>query len=161
MSSIDGLLDPFDRGNGAGSSTKLDDLIEEGSVFDNGWASNAATTFDPKDSPMHKKRFDRLYDLHQGKGESQRYGDIHTSHLENDMETFFSVLELPEKQREITRRIIDTMDISSQNFGGVRYEKIILTTCSLVADEALSQHNGNFEDRLFPVRHIQGADDHN
>ena len=61
-----------------------------------------------------------------------------------------SVLEMPEPQRETVREIMSNMDISSNNFGGRRYEKIILAVCSLVADEALSnQPNPSVNDRLF------------
>jgi hypothetical protein len=50
-----------------------------------------------------------------------------------------SVLEIPTPQRKRITYILTELDISSNNFGGRRYEKIILAVCSLVCDEALSR----------------------
>lgn len=159
MESVHAVIDSFDRSNGNGSSGTGDDWLDSESIFDNPWGSQAATTFKPTDTdgqenPLPKKKkqkFERLYDLQNGKGERSRKDTIRASHIENDAETFMSVLEMPEPQRETVREILDNLDISSNNFGaGRRYEKIILTICSLVADEALSdQQNPSLDDRLF------------
>lgn len=158
MQSVQAALDPFDRSNGNGSSSSSDDWLDGESIFGNEWGSTAATTFKPADTdgqnhpiPQRKReRLERLYDLQNGKGEQSRKDTIRASYIENDAETFMSVLEMPEPQRETVRDILSNLDISSNNFGGRRYEKIILAVCSLVADEALSsQPNPSVNDRLF------------
>lgn len=158
MQTVQAMLDPFDRSNGNGSRNETDDWLDGESIFSNEWGSTAATTFKPTDTdgqnhpiPQRKQnRLERLYDLQNGKGESSRKETIRASYIENDAETFMSVLELPEPQRETVREILTNLDISSNNFGGRRYEKIILAVCSLVADEALSnQPNPSVQDRLF------------
>ena len=158
MQTVQAMLDPFDRTNGNGSSSSSDDWLDGESIFSNEWGSTAATTFKPTDTdgqdhpiPQRKReRLERLYDLQNGKGEKSRKDTIRASYIENDTETFMSVLEMPEPQRETVRDILSNLDISSNNFGGRRYEKIILAVCSLVADEALSnQPNPSVNDRLF------------
>lgn len=152
------VTDSFARGNGNGSRNGTDDWLDEQSIFDNEWGSAAATTFNPQDTdgqghtiPKHKReKFETLYELHNGKMEKSRKSDIRTSYIENDARTFMSVLEMPEPQRERTMLILDDLDISSNNFGGRRYEKIILAICTLVADEALGQRpDPSVENRLF------------
>jgi hypothetical protein len=152
MTDVHGLLDPFDTDPGSGASPASDKWLDEQSPFDNGWGSNAATTFKKADVPATKKqKFERLYDLHNGKGESHRSMDITDSYIKNDLETFMSVLELPAHQRSLVRELFQDLDISSNNFGGSRpYEKILLCLCSLVADKKLSeQPNPSIDDRLF------------
>ena len=158
MQTVQAMLDPFDRSNGNGSRSVSADWLDGESIFSNEWGSTAATTFKPSDTdgqnhpiPKNKQnQLERLYKLQNGKGESSRKDTIRASYIENDAETFMSVLEMPEPQRETVREILSNMDISSNNFGGRRYEKIILAVCSLVADEALSnQPNPSVNDRLF------------
>lgn len=145
------MIDPFDRGNGNGSRATEDDWLDEASIFHNEWGSTAATTFNPKEASLSKQsKFEDLYKLQNGKGETDRKDTIRQSHIVNDAKTFMSVLELPDPQRETVMSILDDLDISSNNFGGRRYEKIILAVCSLVSDEALSnQHDPSVDDRLF------------
>lgn len=158
MESARSQFDPFDRGNGNGSRTSTDDWLDQNSIFDNEWGSSAATTFNPNGTdgngypllPHREDKFEKLYDWHNGKGERSHKEDIRQSYIVNDAKTFTSVLEMPERQRDTVLEILDEIDISSNNFGGVRYEKIILTICSLVSDEALgNQPNPSLDDRLF------------
>jgi hypothetical protein len=158
MASVDGLLDPFDRTGGNGSSSASDDWLDSESIYENEWGSTAATTFDPSGedgqgkqiSGEKRERFERLYRLHNGKGEQSRKETIRASYITNDTDTFLSVLEMPSRQRDKVHEIVQQMDISSNNFGGRPYEKIILCVCSLVSDEALSeQPNPSVRDRLF------------
>ena len=151
MESILAFVDPFDRGNGNGSRDAGDDWADEVSIFDNEWGSQAATTFNPKEAPQSQvEKFKSLYKVQNGKGESTRKATIHTSHITNDAKTFMDVLEMPSYQRDRVEHIIQNLDISSNNFGGTRYEKIILAICSLVSDEALSNsHDPDVDDRLF------------
>jgi hypothetical protein len=158
MTEVRGLLDPFDTDPGSGASPASDKWLDEQSPFDNGWGSNAATTFKKADVPDRKKqKFERLYDLHNGKGESHRSMDITESRMKNDLETFMSVCELPEHQREIVRELFQNLDMSSNNFGANRpYEKILLCLCSLVADKKLSeQPEASIDDRLLLTDEFQ------
>lgn len=148
MKSVHGVIDSFDRSAGNGSSGTGDKWVDEMSITSNEWGSNAMTTFNPQDS-SNVDRMKRLYKIHNGKYHPKRSHDVSESYVTNDMETFMSVLELPTRQRETVREIIDNLDISSNNFSR-RYEKIILTVCSLVADEALSnRENPSLDERLF------------
>lgn len=151
MQSAIELVDPFDRGNGSGSRGEGDDWVDSVSIFDNEWGSQAATTFEVRDAPpWQKEKFERLYSRQNGKGEGDRRSTIRQSYIENDMEMFMDVMDMPVYQRERVSRVMDDLDFSSNNFGGKRYEKIILTVCSLVADEALSNsEDPDVEDRLF------------
>jgi hypothetical protein len=159
MQSVDVMLDPFDRSNGNGSRNTEEDWLDRESIYDNEWGSQAATTFKPHDTdgqgnPIPKdkqEKLQRLYERQNGKGDPDRKGEIRASHIENDIETFMSVLEMPSRQRETVREIMDNLDISSNNFGGGRrYEKIIMAVCSLVADEALSnRRDPSVDERLF------------
>lgn len=151
MHSVLAFVDPFDRGNGNGSRNARDDWADEVSIFDNEWGSQAATTFNPKEAPLSRmEKFESLYQIQNGKGEANRKTTIRQSHIKNDTETFMDVLEMPTYQRERVTYILDNLDLSSNNFGGKRYEKIILATCSLVADEALSNsRDPDVDDRLF------------
>lgn len=151
-------IDPFSRENGNGSRSATEDWLDEQSIFDNEWGSAAATTFNPQDTdamghtiPKNKReKLETLYELHNGKMEKSRKTDIRASHIQNDAKTFMSVLEMPTPQRERVMLILDELDISSNNFGGRRYEKIILAICTLVSDEALGQRpNPSVDDRLF------------
>jgi hypothetical protein len=151
MQSAIALLDPFDRGNGNGSRNQDDDWADEVSIFDNEWGSQAATTFNPREAPPgFRDKFEDLYKLQNGKGESNRKTTIRQSHIQNDMEIFMDVMEMPTYQRERVTHIVENLDLSSNNFGGTKYEKILLTVCSLVADEALSNsRDPDVNDRLF------------
>jgi hypothetical protein len=142
-------MDAFDRGNGTGSASAEDDFLEQTSIFHNEWGSSAATTFNPADTdalgnPIPKQKqqkFEELYRLHNGKMERSRKQDIRDSHVANDAATFSSVLDMPTPQRKRVQKILSELDISANNFGGRRYEKIILAICSLVSDEALSDRH--------------------
>jgi len=142
-------LDAFDRGNGNGSASAEDDFLEQTSIFHNEWGSSAATTFNPADTdalgnqiPKKKQqKFEQLYRLHNGKMERSRKQDIRDSHVANDASTFSSVLDMPTPQRKRVQKILSELDIAANNFGGRRYEKIILAICSLVSDEELSKRH--------------------
>jgi hypothetical protein len=145
------FLDPFKEYAGSGASPASDEWLDKESPFDNGWGSAAATTFNVDEAPERKKqKFERLYKWQNGKGGHNRKTEILDSHRENDLETFMSVLEMPEGEREVVRELFQNLDISSNNFGGGRpYEKIILALCSLVSDKHLSDRkNPSFDDRL-------------
>lgn len=143
------LLDPLERSNGNGSRNAGDDWADEVSIFDNEWGSQAATTFNPSDTLPHKReKYRNLYKIQNGKGETTRKTTIRQSYIHNDADTFMCILEMPLYQRERVATIVDELDLSK--FGGKRYEKIILTICSLVSDEALTQEiNPSIDDRLF------------
>jgi len=152
------VTDSFDRGNGNGSRNGTDDWLDEQSIFDNEWGSAAATTFNPQDTDAYGHRIPKqkrdhlqeLYELHNGKMEKSRKSDIRTSYIENDAQTFMSVLEMPDPERERVMLILQDLDISSNNFGGRPYEKIILSICTLVSDEAMGKRpNPSVENRLF------------
>lgn len=151
MNTIHSLFDPFDRSVGNGSSSGEDDTIDTGEVYEMNWGSQAATDFNPDEVRTSNKRrakFKQLEKLNHGKGEQSRKETIRASHITNDLETFMSVLELPSRQRENVREIVEDVGVDSNTFGGTPYEKIFLTICSLVADEALSNNDGHFDDRL-------------
>lgn len=141
-----GQYDAFDRGNGNGAASAEDDFLEQKSIFHNEWGSTAATTFNPSDTDAHgnslsrkkKQKFEDLYALNNGKGEQSRRGDIRSSHIRNDAETFMSVLEMPHSQRKQVIHILENIKTDSNEFGGRKYEKIILAICSLVRDKVLS-----------------------
>jgi len=140
-------MDHLDRTTGNGSASAEDDLVETVSIFHNEWGSSAATTFNPTDRDASgnfiprdtQKRFKELYKLQNGKMERSRKQDIRDSYVANDAATFLSVLNFPAPDRKRVQKILSDLDISANNFGGRRYEKIILAICSLVSDEELSK----------------------
>jgi hypothetical protein len=164
MTYVYDLLDPFDRGHGSGASPGRDDWTDEVTIFDNEWGSQAATSFNPhdmdgQDAPIPRRQqrlYERLYRLNNGYGEETRRHTINRSRLHNDMETFMSVLEMPDIQRETVRDIVHDYDMSSNASGGTRYEKLLLSICSLVSDEALSaQENPSVDDRLYKTERFR------
>ena len=145
--SLFGLHDQLNRSDGSGASSEKDALVDDASIFTNEWGSAAATTFNPQDTDAsgndisnHKQRqFEDLYALHNGRYEQSRKGDIRESHIINDLNTFCNVLELPQHQRDDVQHVLESIGVASTEFGGRKYEKIILALCSLVADKALSE----------------------
>lgn len=151
-------FDPFHRSPGNGSRNGTSDWVDQMSIYDNEWGSTAATTFKPSgtDGKGHeipeskRERYKTLYKLHNGKGERSRKSDIRTSHIRNDAQMFMSVLEMPDIERQRVLNILADLDLESKNFGGEKYEKVLLSLCSLVADESLSNKpNASVDDRLF------------
>ena len=148
MESTLSLFDALDRRDGAGARSAEEDWLDDNSTAEENQWSTAATTFYVSDAPTRKQsRFESLYEIHNGWGESDRRASIRRSHIINDAETFCNILELPRYQRRRVMDITETLDFSS--FGGKSYEKILLAICSLVSDEELSSrlrrdgHNSN------------------
>ncbi len=150
-------VDPSDRGDGSGSRDESEDWLDAKSIYNNEWGSTAQTTFNPddtdaKDKPISKSKKQRLkrqYKRHNGKGESDRKSTIRTSHVTNDTELFTDVLGLPESRASSVDSIIKEIDLEEVANGHYTYEKIILTTASLVEDKHLSeQSNADFQQRL-------------
>ena len=141
------MHDAFSREHGSGSASAEEDFTENESIYTNEWGSIAATSFNPSDEDANgnslsyekKQYYKQLYAINNGKGRKTRKGEIRSSHIKNDAKTFMSVLEIPTPQRKRITHILTELDISSNNFGGRCYEKIILAVCSLVCDEALSR----------------------
>ena len=169
MSSTKDLLDPFNREVGSGSRNAEEDWVDDSSIFGNQWGSTAATTFNPSGqdgtgeslTPRQEKKYKNLYELHNGRGESDRHHTILESYIKNDAKMFMSTLDMPAHQRSDVLNIIQDLDISSQNFGKYRpYEKIILAVCSLVSDKALTQRidegaDMSIDDRIFSTESFE------
>lgn len=164
-------FDHFDRSTGNGSGTNTDDWLDDESDFDVQWGSVAATDFGPDDTdiydqplpPRKRHRLKRQYKLHNGKGRKSRKDEIRQSYIINDADTFMSILEMPRSQRRRVVKILKELDISSNNFGSRRYEKVVLALCSLVSDEALSDRpDASVDKRLSnrePFRDLMEATD--
>jgi|APHM01.1.fsa_nt_gi hypothetical protein len=154
------IYDAFSRSQGSGSASAEDDFTEKNSIYSNEWGSTAATSFDASDedangnslSDERTRRFKELYALNNGKGEQSRKGQIRSSHIRNDAKTFMSVLEIPSPQRKRIMHILQELDISSNSFGGRRYEKIILAICSLVCDEELTRRMKREHDNISDIK---------
>jgi len=138
-------LDIFDRGRGTGSGSIQEDWADSNSIYRNEWGSTAATSFNTEEA-ANTERFERLYKLHNGRGESSRKDTIRQSHIINDARMFCSTLNMPKQQRKRVLNIVQDTDLSSNNFGGKKYEKILLGICSLVSDEALTNKLQNKQD---------------
>lgn len=158
ISNIGTVLDNFDRSRGSGSRNATEDWLDDKTIYDNEWGSTANTTFRPFDEdgngnsiPSYKQRhMKRLYERQNGKGDTSRKETIRQSYIENDLEIFMSVLEMSEYEKDDVRYIFEEIGVDSNTFGSWKYEKILLTICSLVADKYLSnQKNASIESRLF------------
>jgi hypothetical protein len=132
-------LDRFDRSNGNGSRSAEEDWLDEHSTATENQWSTASTTFYYWEANGNSQRYKDLYDAHHGKGEDDRRSTIRRSHIVNDAETFSNILELPQPQAERVVEIAQTLNFSSNRFGGKPYEKILLGIISLVSDQALSR----------------------
>lgn len=145
-------IDALDRTDGNGSRSREEDWLDANTTASEHQWSTAETTFYMSDVPAHKReQFSNLYDWHHGKGESDRSSTLPRMKMVADTETFCAVLELPEPLRERILHIMQDIDISSNNFGGKSYEKIILAVISLVHDEHLSSRppgEVDFQQRL-------------
>jgi len=132
-------VDPLDRSNGNGSRSAEEDWLDVNTTASENEWSTAETTFYYWEAGAKSSHFKDLYDAHHGKGEDDRRSTIRRSHIVNDAKTFVDVLEMPRPQSERVVEIAETMNFSSNRFGGKSYEKILLAICSLVSDKALSK----------------------
>lgn len=132
-------IDPFDRTDGNGSRSREEDWLDQNTTAAEHQWSTADTTFYMSDVPPHKRsKFKDLYDVHHGKGESDRSSTLPRMKMVADTKTFCAVLELSEPLRERILHIMKNIDISANETGGKPYEKIILAVITLVHDEHLS-----------------------
>lgn len=138
MSSVQ-HFDPFDRSNGNGSRSAEEDWLDEHTTAaENQWSTAETTFYYWEAGAGQSQHYKDLYDAHHGKGESDRDFTIRRSHIVNDAQTFVSILEMPDPERERVTQVAQDLDFSQ--FGGKPYEKILLAVCSLVSDEALSRN---------------------
>jgi len=138
MSSVQ-HYDPFDRSNGNGSRSAEEDWLDENSTAaENQWSTAETTFYYWEADAGQSQHYKDLYDAHHGKGESDRRSTIRRSHIVNDAQTFVSILEMPDHERNRVTQVAQDLDFSQ--FGGKPYEKILLAVCSLVSDEALSRN---------------------
>jgi len=159
--------DQLERSAGNGAASEKDALVDGSSIFTNEWGSAAATTFDPQDTDAsgndisnHKQnQFEDLYALHNGRYEQSRKGDIRSSHIHNDLNTFCSVLELEQSQRDNIEHVVNNIGVASTEFGGRKYEKIILAICSLVVDKRLSEQHSVHTDIDVQARRLTNRAD--
>jgi hypothetical protein len=159
--------DRLERSAGNGATSEKDALVDGASIFTNEWGSAAATTFDPQDTDAsgndisnHKQRqFEDLYALHNGRYEQSRKGDIRSSHIHNDLNTFCSVLELEQAKRDDVEHVVNNIGVASTEFGGRKYEKIILAICSLVVDKRLSEQHSVHTDIDVQARRLTNRAD--
>lgn len=137
-------FDAFDRDNGTGSRSLEEDWLDANNrVQDNKWTS-ANTTFWPRSadgngnklSGEQRKRFRELRKVHDrfASSSDNRKTTIRYGHIMNDVYTFCNICGLDERETETVATLIKETDISSKNYGGKRYEKIILALMSLVVD---------------------------
>lgn len=145
-------IDPLDRTDGNGSRSREEDWLDANTTASEHQWSTAETTFYISDAPpAQRNKFKDLYEAHHGKGESDRSSTLPRMKMQADAEAFCAILELPEPLRERIMHIMQNIDISSNNFGGKSYEKIILAVTSLVHDEHLSSQpigNVDYKQRL-------------
>ena len=140
MSSVQ-HYDPFDRSNGNGSRSAEEDWLDENTTAaENQWSTAETTFYYWEASAAQQSKFQDLYKAHHGKGESDRDFTIRRSHIVNDAQTFVSILEMADPERDRVIQVAQELNFSSNRFGGKPYEKILLAVCSLVSDEALSRH---------------------
>lgn len=150
----------LDSDEGTGSRSNQEDWLDANTrIQDNKWSSSQ-TTFWPtgvdgkgkKLSQEQQKRFKELrkkHDRFAGEGEQyNRKTTIRYGHIMNDVFSFCNHCELPEHQTIAVANIIKNTDISSNNYGGKNYEKIILGVMSLVVDRDIDTTD-EFDDRLF------------
>jgi len=145
-------IDPLDRSDGNGSRSREEDWLDQNTTASENQWSTANTTFYVTDVPDHRRnKFENLYDRHHGKGESDRSSTLSRMKMVADTEAFCAVLDLPQLLRDRILYIMEDIDISSNNFGGKSYEKIILAVTSLVHDRhlsSLSPENIDYQQRL-------------
>lgn len=132
-------FDALERRSGDGSTEVTADWLDENSnVHPNHW-SNARTTLRVSDAPPHKRDLFRdLKKANAGKGEDDRKSTLREAKILKDAHTFCVICDLDDSQREHVIDIIQESDISSNNYGGKPYEKIILAVMCLVVDESIS-----------------------
>jgi len=142
-------FDALDRKEGDGSRGNDEDWLDGNTrIKDNKWTTSC-TTFWPdgldgqgnKLSQKKRKRYKELRKAHDRfsseKEEYNRKTTIRYGHIMNDVFTYCNICELPEHQSEEVASIIKDTDISSNNYGGKRYEKIILAVMSLIVDREI------------------------
>jgi len=137
--------DLIDRGAGNGSRNGQEDWIDENTTSGENRFSISQTTFYPDDAPPHlQQRYERLKQWHDDKWSSNRKHDMKQAMILVDAETFCSILDFSQHETERVKHIVEESDMSSNNFGGKPYEKVLLAICTLVSDE----NTENFDQRV-------------
>ena len=159
MPTADGSFDMLDRNEGTGSRNVEEDWLDgNSSVKDNKWTTSR-TTFWPDaedghgnkltgDSRKRWKELRKAHDRFSSEGDNyDRKTTIRYGHIMNDVHTFCNLCELSKHHTEEVASIINNSDISSKNYGGKRYEKIILAVMSLIVDRDIDTVD-NIDQRL-------------
>ncbi|AGM11332.1 hypothetical protein M199_gp002 [Halogranum tailed virus 1] len=152
-------FDSLDREEGNGSRNNEEDWMDGNSrIQDNKWTTSR-TTFWPTDvdgqgkklSDKKRRKFKELRKKHDRfAGEDENYNrktTIRYGHIMNDVYTFCNICDLPKYQTEAVASIIKDSDISSNNYGGKNYEKIVLAVMSLIVDRDIDDTD-NLDQRL-------------
>jgi hypothetical protein len=121
---------------GDGSRSLEEDWIDVNTTAkENRW-SEAETTYRLSEAPPEmREKYRRMKDLNDNKWGSDRKGYVERTNMRTDAETFCDLLEFSDYKRKRVVNIVQQSDMSSNNFGGKQYEKVILAICSLVDDE--------------------------
>ena len=142
----------LDRGSGNGSRSGQEDWIDENTTAKKNRWSQSQTTFYPDDAPPQlQQRYKRLKEWHDDKWSSNRKHDIKQAMILADAETFCDVLDLNGYETDRVMHVVEESDISSNNFGGKPYEKILVAICTLVSDE----QTDNFDERVIYHKNFQ------
>jgi len=141
-------FDASNRDSGTGSRSTEEDWMDENTrIEENKWTTSRTTFWPDSDDD----KFSRLREMHDRfAGENETYNrktTIRYGHIMNDVYTFCNICHLRDYQTEAVANIIRDTDISSNNYGGKGYEKIILAAMSLIVDRDINRVD-EFDNRL-------------
>jgi len=133
----------IDRSDGSGSRSAEEDWIDQNTTAKQNVFSTSQTTFRPDDAPKHlQQKYERLKDWNDNKWSSERRGENKQAMIREDARTFCNILDVTDSEEEQVLHLIEESDMSSNNFGGKPYEKVLIAIISLVSDK-YTEHIGN------------------
>ena len=135
----------LDRSSGNGSRKYTEDWLDENTTAKEDRFAKGRTTFRPDDAPSHlQRKYEWLRDRHNGKWAKDRDRQLKKAMIRVDAEAFCDVLNLSSVESQEVQEIIEDSDMSSNNYGGKPYEKVVVAICSLVSDK----YTDDFDNRI-------------
>ena len=132
--------------SGEGSHSAGDAFVDGNSTAQEKKWSRARTSFashDLKRGVNQHINWKNLQRLNEGYGEDGRKTDLRWRNIRADIELFGNLLELSDTEIEEAKRLLKSIDFSSNKTGGKSYEHFILGALTLIRDRRLSQSERN------------------
>lgn len=124
----------LDDGNGAGASSQIDDIIDDGAVIENDGRSKTRTFYYADEAPSDKQhQFARMLRWQDGEGDSDRAVRNRAADRRRTVDTFCAHVGMGTEQRERVQYVTDGLNMS--HMGPYSSDDVILAIITLIANE--------------------------